>query len=81
MALFLICSLLLSLAAALPGNFILQRESSPLSSCPGYQAVNVTVNQSSSALHADLELAGDACNTFSNDLTNLKLLVEYQTGK
>lgn len=47
--------------------------------CPGYEASNVVKTDSS--LTADLTLAGAACNAYSDDLTNLKLVVEYQTGK
>lgn len=47
--------------------------------CPGYKASNVKENHNS--LTADLVLAGKPCNTFGDDLKNLKLLVEYQTGK
>jgi len=47
--------------------------------CPGYQAKNVV--QTGSGLVADLTLAGDACNLYSNDIANLRLTVEYQTGK
>ena len=49
------------------------------SSCPGYAASNVT--QAGSSLTADLTLAGTACNAYGIDLKDLKLLVEYQTGK
>lgn len=50
-----------------------------VSQCPGYAASNVEVTDS--GLTADLTLAGPACNAFSDDLKDLKLLVEYQTGK
>lgn len=46
--------------------------------CPGYQASNV--KETDHGLTADLSLAGDACNVYGDDLTDLKLLVEYQTG-
>lgn len=46
--------------------------------CPGYFASNVVTT--GSTLTADLHLAGPACNVFGTDLTDLKLLVEYQTG-
>ncbi|KAL9118812.1 MAG: hypothetical protein Q9187_004633 [Circinaria calcarea] len=45
--------------------------------CPGYLASNVVTT--GSTLTADLRLAGPACNVFGTDLTDLKLLVEYQT--
>lgn len=48
-------------------------------SCPGYTASNVV--KSDSGLTADLTLSGDACNAYSDDIKDLKLLVEYQTSK
>ncbi|KAI1129267.1 glycosyl hydrolases family 31-domain-containing protein [Nemania abortiva] len=45
--------------------------------CPGYTASNVV--ESDGKLTADLGLAGTACNIYGTDLTDLKLLVEYQT--
>jgi alpha-glucosidase len=54
------------------------RQSDPLDACPGYTASNVQT--AGSTVTADLTLAGDACNAYGNDLTNLRLLVEYQTG-
>lgn len=53
--------------------------STGLESCPGYAASNVV--KTDSTLTADLTLAGSACNVYSDDLQDLKLLVEYQTGK
>jgi alpha-glucosidase len=46
--------------------------------CPGYAASNVV--KTDSTLTADLTLAGDACNVYSDDIKNLKLVVEYQTS-
>lgn len=46
--------------------------------CPGYTASNVV--KTDSTLTADLTLAGDACNVYSDDIKDLKLLVEYQTS-
>ncbi|KAF2161915.1 glycoside hydrolase family 31 protein [Zasmidium cellare ATCC 36951] len=48
-----------------------------LSSCPGYVATKP--RETRSGFYADLELAGDACNIYGQDLPNLKLEVEYQT--
>ena len=48
------------------------------SACPGYTATNVDVTDS--GLTADLTLAGPACNAYSEDLQELKLVVEHQTG-
>ena len=47
--------------------------------CPGYEAFNVV--KAASTLTADLHLAGPACNVYGTDLTDLKLVVEYQTGR
>ena len=47
--------------------------------CPGYKAVNV--RKCGSTVTADLTLAGPACNVYGDDIPDLKLLVEYQTGK
>lgn len=47
--------------------------------CPGYTLSNVA--ESDSQITGDLILAGSACNIYGEDLTNLKLLVEYQTSK
>jgi alpha-glucosidase len=49
-----------------------------LESCPGYKASNVV--STGSTLTADLSLNGPACNVYGTDLTDLKLVVEYQTG-
>ncbi|KAI0118233.1 glycosyl hydrolases family 31-domain-containing protein, partial [Nemania sp. FL0031] len=46
--------------------------------CPGYTASNVV--ESDGKLTADLSLAGTACDIYGTDLTELKLLVEYQTN-
>jgi alpha-glucosidase len=50
-----------------------------LNSCPGYKASNVV--STDSTLTADLTLNGPACNIYGTDLDDLKLVVEYQTGK
>lgn len=47
--------------------------------CPGYKASNVVRGDNS--VTADLTLAGAACNLYSQDLTDLKFLAEWQTGK
>ena len=51
-----------------------------LDSCPGYTVSNVLVV--GGTLRADLTLAaGQPCNVFGQDIPNLSLLVEYQTGE
>ena len=47
--------------------------------CPGYAALNT--QQTASSFTADLTLAGAACNVYGNDLTDLRLQVDYQTGR
>jgi len=59
-------------------SLVLARAADP-STCPGYTATNVDVTDS--GLTADLTLAGAACNAYSEDLQELKLVVEHQTGK
>jgi alpha-glucosidase len=70
----------LLLASAIPtfGHTIVQRQTSSLGDCPGYIASNV--QDDGSRVTADLTLAGIACNVYGEDLTDLKLQVEYQTG-
>jgi hypothetical protein len=46
--------------------------------CPGYTATNIAVTDA--GLTADLTLAGAACNAYSEDIKDLKLVVEHQTG-
>lgn len=53
--------------------------SASIDDCPGYTASNV--QDDGGRVTANLALAGKACNLFSNDLTDLKLEVEYQTGR
>jgi alpha-glucosidase len=56
----------------------LQARDADPNSCPGYAASNVS--KTDSGLTADLTLAGTACNVYSDDIKDLKLVVEYQTG-
>ncbi|KAH5294293.1 alpha/beta-glucosidase agdC [Parastagonospora nodorum] len=57
----------------------LQARDADPNSCPGYAASNVS--RTESGLTADLTLAGTACNVYSDDIKDLKLVVEYQTDK
>jgi alpha-glucosidase len=50
----------------------------PLAQCPGYTAYNV--QQSPNGMTASLKLAGNPCNVYGDDLTDLTLTVEYETG-
>ncbi|KAI0487499.1 galactose mutarotase-like domain-containing protein [Xylaria cf. heliscus] len=52
--------------------------SASVDDCPGYTASNVV--ESDSKLTSDLTLAGKVYNIYGTDLTDLKLLVEYQTN-
>ncbi|KAH8812280.1 putative alpha-glucosidase [Xylogone sp. PMI_703] len=52
--------------------------SASVASCPGYAATDIT--QTAHSLTATLSLAGDACNVYGEDINDLKLLVEYQSG-
>lgn len=58
-------------------RFIASR--APVDNCTGYAASNIV--ETDSSLTADLTLAGAACNLYSQDIKNLKLLVEYQNSK
>ncbi|CAE7020263.1 hypothetical protein CFE70_002841 [Pyrenophora teres f. teres 0-1] len=70
---------LLVLGSAIPAlaGSLIERQSSSLESCPGYTASNV--QNDGSKVTADLALTGTACNVYGDDLTDLKLEVEYQT--
>jgi alpha-glucosidase len=50
-----------------------------LSRCPGYELKHVA--QTASSITASLQLAGEPCNVYGPDIKDLKLLVEYQSGK
>ncbi|KAF2843449.1 glycoside hydrolase family 31 protein [Patellaria atrata CBS 101060] len=56
----------------------LRQASSSVDSCPGYSASNVQT--SAIGLTADLSLAGSPCNAYGNDIADLKLTVNYETG-
>ena len=62
-----------------PSPALRSRDGGDVDDCPGYVASNIVKTDNS--LTADLTLAGDPCNAYSDDIENLKLLVEYQTGK
>ncbi|KAL4787950.1 glycosyl hydrolases family 31-domain-containing protein [Aspergillus varians] len=63
---------LLALAGGVSGQ-------EPLDNCPGYRATNV--EERSRGLTADLTLAGAPCNAYGTDIENLRLEVDYETGK
>lgn len=71
----LLGSALPSLATSLAKR---QIEGASIDDCPGYTASNV--QDDGGRVTADLALAGPACNVYGNDLTDLKLEVEYQNG-
>lgn len=55
-----------------------RRQNSTDSSCPGYRATDIKT--SANGLTAKLTLAGTPCNIYGNDIEDLTLTVEYQTG-
>lgn len=61
------------------GTISTRQSYSNVDSCPGYTASNIV--DSGTSLTADLSLAGAPCNAYGDDLTDLKLSVEYQTGE
>jgi alpha-glucosidase len=67
-----------SLILLLAGLFATLSTSSSVDSCPGYTVTDIT--QTATTLTASLQLAGTACNAYGDDVSDLKLLVEYQTG-
>jgi len=69
-------------AAGVIGTHLQPRQASNLTieQCPGYAASNVQYSNGR-PVSADLSLAGTACNTYGTDLTDLKLVVEYQTSE
>lgn len=72
---------LLIFAATVAAAAVLRRDypsDAPLAACPGYKASNVQTT--ASGLIADLTLAGEACNVYGADLTDLVLEVSYDTG-
>ena len=50
-----------------------------LDACPGYKATDVSA--SGTKVTATLILAGKPCNVFGNDIQELSLSVEYETGE
>jgi len=66
----------LGLAGLSSGVAIEKRAS--VDACPGYAATNI--QKTDNTITADLNLGGAACNVYGTDLTDLKLLVEFQTG-
>lgn len=66
-----------ALVAAASGLAIAPRQTND-TSCPGYSASNV--QQTGTGLSADLSLAGSPCNSYGNDIENLRLTVNYDTS-
>jgi hypothetical protein len=66
-----------ALAVTATSRALVPRQSSDVS--PGYSASNVQFTDT--GLTADLTLAGPATNTYGNDIENLKLSVNYDTGE
>lgn len=70
---------MLLLAPLAAGAAVLGSRSEDQSDCPGYYLSNI--HEKHNSLTADLTLAGKPCDTYGKDLKDLKLLVEYQTGR
>ncbi|THV67466.1 alpha-glucosidase [Aureobasidium pullulans] len=64
--------------SASPHGLVPRQDSLPIGSCPGYKATNV--QQTSQGLTAQLSLNGPACNTYGQDIDNLKLEIIHETG-
>lgn len=64
----------LALLASTVGLWVVAAQG--IADCPGYRASNV--RRTSGTITADLTLAGEPCNAYSDDLKDLRLLVEYQ---
>ena len=71
--------LLLGLVAPCFGSVPDRRQVSSQADCPGYTASNVRIG--GSKIKADLKLSGAACNIYGQDLRDLRLDVEYETGR
>lgn len=52
---------------------------SRIQNCPGYAVNNAITEQTANGLKAHLQLAGDACNAFGDDVQNLILEATYET--
>ncbi|TFK24629.1 alpha-glucosidase [Coprinopsis marcescibilis] len=50
-----------------------------LDACPGYVAKNVEYLNNGSEVQVDLELGGEGCNVFGQDIERLRLSVAYET--
>jgi len=69
----------LALAVPVSVGADLHARAADVNQCPGYEASNVV--NSGSSITASLTLAGPACNLFTDDIKELKLLVEYQSSE
>jgi hypothetical protein len=69
---------LTGLTAALPVFGAAIQKPTIRDGCPGYAATNV--HTTATGLTADLSLAGPACNVYGNDVKDLRLLVNYDSG-
>lgn len=65
-----------AIAATVSSRALNSRQANAVS--PGYTASNVQTSET--GLTADLALAGPATNSYGNDIKNLKLTVNYDTG-
>lgn len=73
-------ALALAASAVTASPFALRRRQNGTdSTCPGYRASGITTT--ANGLTAQLTLAGNPCNIYGNDIEDLTLTVEYQTGE
>ena len=75
----MLLTLLLTVSLAAFASSTSTSNNASIDGCPGYAATNI--RETANALTADLTLAGSACNVYGADISDLKLLVEYQSGK
>lgn len=52
---------------------------SKIKDCPGYAVDSAQTEHTTNGLKAHLQLAGDACNAFGEDVQNLTLEATYET--
>lgn len=79
--LFLLASSLLSTGIFASPSYSLESRdlTAGVSACKGYKAQNV--KESSTGLTATLTLIGEGCGIYGPDIQELKLEVDYQTGR
>lgn len=79
LARLLCASLAVATSASATSTQLERRQNATGSVCPGYRASDVQKN--ANGMTAKLTLAGTGCNIYGNDIEDLTLTVEYQTGE